>query len=298
MAIDTKAWMKSVGFSDEKIAQLLPEFEPVAEGLERSVMMRSDHSRELDRIRKLQEDLDAKNEKLTADIAEWAEMSSAEKAANGDLREKIEAAQTKVYDLTQKVTRLATDAGIDPKTILGDGTVDPPVKKQDPPAAFDPTPLQAQIGGIAEYMITLAGELPAIAEEHLRLTGERLDTRAFTNQIKADIATGKFKPGDLDPVTRWEKQFDIPAKRTAAAEKAVDDRIKAARAEERSAVLSEQALPGGGNRPGHTAPVFKTTSVGTGSKLQRPQPGARLAGAVSALATGKYRTGGGGRPAA
>lgn len=297
MALDTKAWMKSVGFSDEKIAQLLPEFEPVAAGIEKQVLMQSDYSREMDKLRKLGDDIAARDAKLTDDMTEWAEMSSAEKAANGDLKKAIDDANAKIYTLTQKATRLAEQAGVDPKEILGDGDVKPPEKKE--PVAFDSTPLQRQIGGIAEYMIGLAGDLPYIASEHERLTGEKFDARAFTAQIKADIAGGKATPEILDPVARWEKQFDIPAKRAAAGEKAIEDRIATARAEERTAVLSEQALPGGGaHRTPHGGAAFKTTSQTTGSKLARPQPSHRLAGAVAALNNGTYRTGGRGKSAA
>lgn len=300
MALDTKAWMKSVGFSDEAIARLAPELETVADGIDKSVLMRSDYSREMNKLTAAKTELATANDRLVAEMAEWAETNSADTSARQELQDAIEASEQKILKLTQKATRLAEQAGLDPKDALGDlGDVTPPVKKETPVTAFDPTPLQLQVGRVAEYMVTLAGELPAIADEHFRLTGERFDTRAFTAAIKADIQGGKATPESLDPVKRWEAQFDIPAKRTAAGQKAIDEQIAAARAEGRTAGLSEAALPGAGRPRADThAAAFRTTSTTVGSKLQRPQPSARLAGAVAAINEGRYRNVGPGQKTA
>ncbi len=104
----------------------------------------------------------------------------------------------------------------------------------------------------------------------------------FIDGIQKDIAAGKTD--NIDPVKRWEGANNIPAKRVEAQAQATKDRETQIRAEERAAVLSEQAIPGQ-PRQGEHAPVFKGLGE---SKLQRPQPGNRLSGAVSALATGRY----------
>jgi len=296
MAIDTLKWLKEdLGFTEDEAKALLPQFETRAEKLEKGFLRQSDYSKHMNDLKKTQDTLAAAEAKLNADMAEWAEMTAAEKAEAGDLKTKIDAAEAKIFSLTQKATRLAEDAGVDPKTILGDEVIPP--KKEPSPTAFDPGPLQQQIGGIAEYMLTLNAELPAIAEEHFQLTGERLDTRKFIGDIKAAIATGKAKPADLDPVKRWESTYDIPAKRQAKAVEKHDAEIKAAEERGRLAAASEMALPNNGMRPGTHSPVFKTSNVAQGSKLQRPQPSDRLSGAINALRNGTYRQGGPGKAA-
>ncbi len=140
-------------------------------------------------------------------------------------------------------------------------------------------------------MMTLSADLPYIAQQHFELTGERLDTRAFIAGIKDDIASGK-KGAVMDPVQRWEAQYQIPEKRQAQATAKYDADIKAAEDRGRTAALSEAALPNTGVRQGSHSPVFKTSNVNNGSILKRPQPSQRLGGAVGALATGKYRNDG------
>lgn len=283
MAFDVQKWLTDeMGFTAEEATTLAPQFSSRSDKLEKGILRQSDYSRQMNDLKKLEGQLAANNEKLNADLAEFATMTAGEQGEATKLRERIEAAETKAFQLTQKISRYAETNGIDVKEVLGDVE---PVKKVEP-VAFDDKTLRSdvrnQIGGVASYLLDLNASIDDIAEEHQRLTGERFNRREFIAGIKADIAAGKTE--NIDPVKRWEAQYQIPTKRTEAANKAVDDRIAAARAEERAAVLSEQALPGQ-QRPGEHAPVLKLGE----SKLQRPQPGNRLTGAVSALATGRYR---------
>ena len=286
--MDIEKWLTDdMGFSADEIKDkgLDTLFKSRADKLDKGYLRLPEFNRKMDEVATMRADVAANNDKLTADMAEWAEMTASEKAKNGDLLKQIEAGNTKAYALEQKLIRVATEAGIDPKTVL-EG--EPTKKPEEKPVAFDPTPLRDQIGGVANYMLDLQADLPWIIDEHKRLTGETLDSRAFVSGIKADIAANK-KDAIFDPIKRWEAQFKIPEKRTErdiSERKAEGDR----RFEEgRRTALSEAALPTGSVRPGEHAPVFRTSNVAGGSVLKRPQPSERLAGAVSALATGKYR---------
>lgn len=283
--LDLKAWLADLGFTKEEAEDLAPKFEGRRDKLAEMQMRQSDYDRRMNEgkseLAKTRDQLAAQEAKLNADMAEWAELTASEQAKAGDLRQAIDAREAKIFDLTQKLTRLAEDHGVDPKTVLGEEPPKEPAKPKEP-ATVDLKPIEATISGVADYLLTLNAELPAIAEEHFRLTGQRLDTRAFVAGIKADLKANKT--ANLDPVKRWETQYEIPAKRQAAADAAIEERIVKARAEERAAVLSEQRLPDSGVGRGTSAPVFKTGE----SKIQRPQPSQKGAGALAALTSHKY----------
>lgn len=286
MGFDVEKWLTDeMDFSVDEAKALAPQFSSRSDKLEKGILRQSDYSRQMNDLKKLEGQLAENSERLNADLAEFATLTAGEQGEATKLRERIEKAENKAFALTQKITRFAEENGIDPKTLLGD--VEPQREPEKKVAAFDDKALRgdfdAKIGGVAGYMLDLTAALPGIAEEYHRLTGKTFDQRAFVQGIKADIAAKKAD--NLDPQARFEAQFDIPTLRETAREKGITDRIAAGRAEERAAVLSEQAIPGA-QRPGEHSPVFK---VGGESKLQRPQPSTRLEGAVSALATGRYR---------
>jgi hypothetical protein len=285
MALDTKAWMKSVGFTDEKIAQLLPEMEPFAEGIEKTVLMRSDHSRELDKLRAAEKELQAANERLTTDMAEWASLTAAEKAKQGDFRKEIDEGKEEIFRLRTKLSRLAEDNGVDPKTLLGDAPIVDP--KTVVPPAVNVDEIRGQIGGVANYMLSLTADIDDIAREHEELTGQRFNRREFIAGIKADLAKGKMD--NLDPVKRWEAANNIPTLRTEKTTATRKAEIDAAREEGRTAGLSEAALPNTSPRQGQHSPVLRLSPNGE-NKAGRPNPMDRMSGARSALATGKYRS--------
>lgn len=280
--IDTTAWLKDLGFTEDEIKALGPQFESKADKLSEMQMRQSDYDRQSNALKTEYETL---NEKLNADLAEFASMTASEQGEATKLRERIEKAEEAAFKLTQKITRYAETNGIDAKELLGD--VEPVVRKKEDPPPFDDKALRGelrtQIGGVANYLLDLTAVVDDIADEHFRLTGQRFNRREFIAGIKADIAAGKTD--NIDPLKRWETAHNIPTLRTEAETKRQTDAIAAAKEEGRMAGLSERALPGEG-RPGEHSPVL---TLGGESKLKRPQPGNRLAGAVSALATGRYR---------
>ncbi len=291
MAFDTKKWLvEEMGFTAEQAETLAPQFADRSEKLEKGYLRQSDYSKQMNDLGKTKADLASANDKLTKEMAEWAALTADEQKRAGDLRAELDASQERIFKLTQKATRLAEDSGIDPKTILGDDPL-PDKPKEKPVAAFDPAPLHQQIGGLADYMLTLNAELPAIAQEHFELTGERLDTRAFVAGIRADLKANKTD--NLDPVKRWESAFGIAEKRSTKSAEGLKAQLDAAREEGRVAARSEAMLPNTRPVGQGGSPVFRTAGQ-AGSKLTRPQPTDHMAGARAALASGKYRSGGNG----
>jgi len=288
MAFDVLKWLtEDLGYTADEAKELAPRFADRAEKIEKGYLRQSDYSKNMNDLQKNQEKLTAAEAKLNEQIAEWATLSESEKANAGELRKQLDESQERVFKLTQRATRLAEDAGVDPKTIIGDEPPPAP-KKPEVVEPFDPKPLYTQIGGVADYMLTLNAELPAIAQEHFDLTGQRLDTRAFIASIKEDLKSGKKTVEDLDPVRRWESKYKIPELRQAKATEKYNNEIKAAEERGRTAAMTESALPNTHPKTGTHAPIFRTSNVETGSKLQRPQPSTRMAGAVAALASHKY----------
>src|SRR5881394_2793562 len=272
MAFDTHGWLKDLGFTETEILDLEPKFHPRAQDLEKHQLRQSDYSRFVNEYK-------AKNDQLTPEMADWASVQATTAAEQQQKQAALDSLEQEKLRLTQAVTRLAEQAGVDPKTVL---TGDPvPPKKEDPkPSAFDPAPVYGAIGGVTEFLLGLMGSMPAMADEHYRLTGERLDTRKIVEEVKARAA----KKEAVDPVQIWEGLYDIPTKREAARVKAHDDEIKAAEQRGREAARSEAAIPGA-QSPGIHAPIFH----GHESALKRPQPGGNTAKFAQALASGKYR---------
>jgi len=284
MAFDTRAWLKDLGFNDLEIVDLEPKFHPRASDLEKHQLRQSDYSRFVNEYKakndQLAQEYKAKNDQLTQEMADWASVQATTAAEQQQKQAALDALEQEKLKLTQAVTRLAEQAGVDPKTVLG-GELPPP-KPKDEPKPFDPAPVYGAIGGVTEFLLGLMGSMPAMADEHYRLTGERLDSRKIVEEVKARAA----KKEAVDPVAIWEGLYDIPAKREAARQKAHDDEIKAAEQRGREAARSEAAIPGT-QAPGIHAPIFLGERK---SAMARPQPGRNTAQFAQALASGKYRT--------
>lgn len=292
MAFDVKQWLADLKFTAEEVTALTPQFEAKAADLEKGQLRLADYTRFAGENNQLAADLKAKDAQLTSEMSEWAALKNKDTEEASTLRTQLETTRTEAFELRERLTNLATEQGLDPDKVVPKprGTGEPPVKDKKEPVAFDPTPLQNQIGGITSYLLTLNAELPAIVQEHYELTGERFDTRAFVAGIQDDIK--KNKTDNLDPRARWEKQFEIPAKRTTKDTEKRTAELTAAETRGYEKARSEATLPGQ-HAPGHHAPVFtKISADGTGSKskIERPQPGRTTRGFAESLRSGKYRT--------
>lgn len=278
---------EELGYTAEELAALPDREAERITKAHKGYLRQQDYSRKQNELQKAQQHLQQENDRFNRDIAEWGQMTAGEKAKAAELADRIEKADARAFMLEQKLRRAAEEAGRDPKEWLGDEPAKPP----DPPPRTneDLAGVHQMIGGMGDFNMTLTADLPAIAQEHFELTGERLDTRAFVAGIKEDFRKGKTQ--NVDPWRRWESQYAIPEKREAKRVADIDARIKQAREEGLAAGRSEAALP-------NTHPVGRSDSSsaafrGLGpSKLGRPNPADHLASARAALAEGRYRSAG------
>lgn len=297
MAFDTKKWLvEELGFSEADATDLLPKFDgDRAAKVEKGYLRQSDYSKKMNdlqaEVKQQQTDLQAANERLNQEMAEWASLTAAEKEQATKQRGELEKAQQDVLRLQQVVTRVATEAGMDPQKVLEGAAVT--VKKDEPVKAPE-----VDLSGVvkvdafsrfADAMLTFPAELNAIAREHFDLTGQHLDTREIVKELKARAGT-KGNQKSLEPRDIWEELHQIPDKRTEVEKKKFDEAMAAAEARGREAALSEASVPG--QQPkGRSAPVFFHGGKERESVLERPQPGQGLQSAISALRSGKYRSG-------
>ena len=139
MALDTKKWLvEEMGFSEAEAAELAPKFtEERAKKLEGGFLRQADYSREMNKlkaeVKKQQDDLSAANERLNQELADWATEQASGRTQTAKQRADLDKAQQDVLRLTQVVTRVATEAGMDPAKVLEGAAVVVP-KADWPPA--------------------------------------------------------------------------------------------------------------------------------------------------------------------
>jgi hypothetical protein len=300
LVLEAAAWLKDQGFSDEEIEGMKEQYTPermakIAEGY----MRQADYDRTMDEgnaeLTTARTDLAAANARLNTEMAEWGTVQRDGKEASIKLQTDLEAAHVRVTELTSRVTKLATEAGVDPKTILGDVEVVPPkdtkpdmtgyVKADDLDAAIN-----KRLGGLATGILDVPAELFQLGQEHQTLFGEPLDTRPIVAEIKKRAATANNQES-LDPRAVWEELHDVVDKREEVATATHDAEIAAAVERGRTEMASEQAIPGSTTAPGRHAAIFGGKD--RKSALERPQPMTTVNAAAAALTSGKYRQGSG-----
>jgi hypothetical protein len=276
-----------LGFTPEEAAELAPKFSGERETkLKGAVLRQRDYSQKMDaeaaRIKTIEE-------RLEAEAAEWASLTATEKAAAGDIRKQLEDSQRELLRHQQAFTRVAQEAGVDPKTYLDSGGAGtPPVT---PPAtpAIDTSKFASadQQRALAQMALRIPAQIASLTVQHRALTGEDLDPTALVDELERRASTkGNTKPLDLKSI--WEEQHDIPNRRAAVDKAKFDTAIADAEKRGREAALSEASLPPGAMPTGKHSPVFAARE----SKVSRPQPGVGLQSAIAAFRTGKYRQGG------
>lgn len=297
MAFDVNKWLtEDMGFTADEAKAMLPSFTPERiSKLEAGHLRQADYSRAMNDLKKSQDDLTAANTRLNEEMAEWARVQAEGTGITKKMRDDLEAAQLKVTQLTQRVTRIATDAGLDPAKAL-DGIDQAPLKPPTSPApdltGYARTDdINRQLGSLANMALTLPAELYAIATEHQQLFNQPLDVRPITREIETRAST-RNNQKSLDPRQIWEELHKVPDRRTeiaAAERKAAED---AAYERGVNDARSQQVVPGSHTVPGAHAPIFG--QKGRESVLKRPQPGQTVNAAAAALRTGKYRKEGAG----
>lgn len=296
MAFDVKKWLvEEMKFTPEQAEQMAPSFTgDRVTALESGYVGKAERDRlaaEQAGIEKTRTELKALDDKLNKEMAEWATLSASEKAKATELQDSIEKAQQRALVLEQKLTRLASEHGMDPKTILEGAPIVPEPKKPEAPV-LDPNKFVSTdvFGNVAVFNLELAATMPYIVNEHKRLFGADLDPRDIVKTIKE--RAGK-KDAVVDPMAIWEEKYGVSAKREELAQAARAEEIRQAELRGEQRARTQAALPGP-TVPGKHAPVFQVRdqqgnpTVRT-SKLSRPQPGETVNRAAAALASHKYR---------
>lgn len=286
---EAKTYLKGeVGLTDEQLAGYTDaHLKKVADGL----MRQADYDRAMNEgkaeIDTARADFESANQRLSAEMAEWAQVQAEGGKVTAKMRSDLEKAQSDVLRLTQTVTRVATDAGMDPAKLL-EGMV--PVKVEPPtPPNMDgyvrSDQLALQVDSLANLAVTFPAELYALSVEHHALFGKPLDANAITKELKARAAApGNRKSLDVRQI--WEEQNKVPEARATAETKRWDTAMAEAEKRGREAAQSEISIPGS-MTPGKHAPVFQQQRT---SAVNRPQPGGTHSKAVAAFNTGKYKT--------
>jgi hypothetical protein len=288
-AFDLKTWLTEIGIGGDDLSLIETKLAPAAGKIQSGYLAQADYSRKMDEVAKLQRDIEAKDQRLAAEAAEWAGMTATEQAANKTLKASIDKLEGQKLALTQRLRATAEGAGIDPTPLLADLDAAPVTKSNEPAAsAVDLSKYVTgeQHAALAGMAVRLPAQLMAIAREHRALTGEDVNEEAIIQEIETRART-RGNQKSLNPREVWEEMHGIPAKRAEKQEAGIQARIDAAKEEGRMEAISQAALPGGSPR-GRVAPVFTRAGHGE-SKLQRPQPGQGISSAVSAFESGKYR---------
>ena len=288
---DIKRYLtEDMGFSAEEAETMSKNFTPERVSKVANRYVAPEQKERLASIDKDQAALAAAEARLNSEIAEWSALTAAEQATNSKMRDDLDAAQRRAYELQQKLTRTAEAAGIDPRTLIEEPLA-APVKKEERVA--DPIDTKQFVskqdfGNVAAFQMELPAALQFIADSHRELTGERLDTREIVKEIRA--RAGKAD-ANVDPVSIWREKYGIDAKEQAKASADLAAKLKAADDNGYERGRSEASIPHP-SLPGRQAPVF-TIKDGAGaprtSRLSRPAPESTVTAAAQALRSGQYR---------
>lgn len=293
--ISVEDYLADLGFAAAEITELAPKFAQRVDKINESHMRQSDYDRAMNEskaeLAKSQTDLASAQDRLNAEMAEWATLTAAEKQNATAQRAAFEKAQQDVLRLQQVVTRVATDAGLDPSKILAETPINTPPPK--PPSldgyvrADDLDRLvNERIGGFASGMLNLTPELMQIAREHEQLFGTPLDPRTLVAELQQRAGT-KGNAKSLDPRAIWNDLHQVDTKRAETAKAKYDSDLAAAEQRGREAALSEMSIPGSTAAPGHRSVVFASDKARQ-SVLNRPQPGETINRAAAAFRAGTY----------
>lgn len=237
-----------------------------------------------------QQKLAAAEERLALEMAEWGRVEAGSRSEREAQQARAEKAEQDVLRLRQQVTRIATNAGIDPAKAL-EGFEEQPVtqpKKDEPPAIDARYVPREQFGVFANAALDVPATLHMLAEEHRELFGKPLDSMAVVAELKKRANTPR-NDKSLDLRTIWEEMNGVPAKREENRVAKYNADIQAAEARGAERARTEMSLPGQPPPGRGASPVLRTPEgQARTSVLQRPQPGQTVNRAVSALRSRKY----------
>lgn len=292
MALDIKKFLGELGFTPDKVEEMAPKFESGHVSALEARYADPAKAKKLAELESLEQQLNDRNNQLNLELSEWATLTASEKEAAGKLRADLEASQQEVLRLNQAVTRVATQAGIDPTTVLPKASEAPAPKKESEMPNFNPNDYAraSDFQAISNFMLDLPSKLLRASREHHALTGEDLDTDAIVAEVRK---LANQKGADVDPIKIWERMHDIPAKRKARDDERRTGEIRDAETRGYERARTEQALTPTAT-PGKRSPVLVRRNdsgqfLPRESALKRPQPETAVRSAAAAFSTGKYR---------
>lgn len=290
---ELKAELKSHGFTDEQLTGMPKSgLEAIANGY----MRQNDYDASMNagkaELKTAQDNLAAANDRLNAELAEFAVMQRDGQATTTKMQRDLDAAQQAVLKHQQKLRAVAQQAGLDADAVIkevGDVVVDRQPQSVNLDGYVKADSLEAEInkrlGPIMNDMLGYTPELMTLAGEHQALFGKPLDVNGVVTELRQRAST-RGNQKSLSPRAIWEDLHGVPAARAAAEEKRVNDLVAAAESRGREAARSEMMIPGSTAAPGHRSVVFG--EKGRQSAIQRPQPGTTTTRAAAAFRTGQY----------
>jgi hypothetical protein len=305
MAFETKAWLADLGFTDAEITDLLPKFDARKAKVEAGQLRQSDYDRRMNEgkaaLAQQQQAIADKDAQLNAEMAEWARLKQTDATAAAEQKTRVQQLETEKFQLEQSLKDLATQAGVDPATVLPTRTTPGPDPKPAPAAPalpFDPTQVVTfdKLGPIVSLLLNQSPEIYAITAEHQRLTGKPLPPEDLAAMVQEmPVRAGKKQPADLRAI--WEEKYSISDLRRTTAEAAHTAELQAEYQRGQLDARTTASLPTA-HAPGTVAPIFhhpegqtagsKAPGLSEARAAQSARVG-RTQRAITALATGKYR---------
>jgi len=227
-------WVNKMGLPEEKKTMLLSALgdEAVVGHIGEAILMRSDYDKSYNELTQERQNIAAKQQEVIAleqQLIEWRDENNPKFESALAERERL-----------QTELKQVTDAYIAKGGSLSEFGKPPVAQPPAAPAAaaFDESKYIAR----DEYEKAMKATVPALAQwtaqalqidrEHFELTGTHPDL----DKVLAEVYKGK-------PARQaWEESHGIADIRAKKAEESVLQRIEAAKAEERSRVLTEQAV--------------------------------------------------------
>jgi hypothetical protein len=297
MAFDTKAFIEDLKknqgkLTDEQVKQIEAALgiEAVGKHLEGFGLRQAEFSRKMNELAEQKKQADAavkaKEDAVIEDVKKLSNWKAEVETLYGTAQDALEKERLRSFQLGERITRLATQYGEDPKTWLGGEPPPEPKKKEGEPPALDKRYLTQEEWekhrNEPRSSLIAAVELQELAEEHRELFGKRLKPAELLKAAAENKRTLR---------EQWETQFEVPKKRSELEEKAIKERIEARVAEERTKILSEHKLPVQREADqGSPILAMREDLKLAGKDLTTQKSESAVDAAVLAYNTGKYRS--------
>lgn len=289
-----ESWLKDLDLSEDEMRIVSPLFSKPerTEKLKGSVLRQSEFSRKMNDLDKQKAELEAsileKEQLIAADAQKLGAWKQTADKTLTDTAEALEKERVERFKLAQKMERLATQYGEDPKQWLSTEDVTPPPK--EPVKAVDTSEYDKKyfsredadkFGNELRLVPDLAAEFHDLAEEHYELFGKRLKMGPLVQEARKSKKLLR---------EQWAEQYKVEERRKELSEKAIEERIQARVSEEKQKILSEHKLPVTRSGDGDGSPLLQMREdLRLAGKERKSQGSSAVDAAVKAYNTGKYK---------